>query len=299
MENAHFFRDKLAAGKTLLGTCITFVDAAISESLADIVDFVWIDTEHNPLSLERVQGHIMATKASEAVPLVRVPVNDPAVIKPILDIGAAGVIVPLVKTVDDVRRAVAACRYPPEGVRGFAPRRPSGYGARGGPEFCKLANETVITIVQIEQAEALANLPEILKVPGLTSVVVGPNDLAASLGYTGQPRHPEVHRAIDTVIAAGCKANIPVGLATGFAPDELTAWADKGVNWMAIGADFILLRHTLNQLTKHVREHREIARPRIHSSLSRRFRSRSPPENRRWQTSSSRPKSCETLLART
>jgi 2-keto-3-deoxy-L-rhamnonate aldolase RhmA len=255
LENAKFFRDKLATGKTVLGTCITFVDPTVTEALTRVLDFVWIDTEHNPLTLERVQGHIMATKGTETTPLVRVPVNDPAVIKPVLDIGAAGVIVPLVKTADDVRLAVSACRYPPEGVRGFGPRRPSNFGARGGPEFCRLANETIITIVQIEQAEALGNLPDILAVPGLTSIVVGPNDLAASLGYTGQPRHPEVLRAIDTVIAQARAAKIPMGIAVSDDPEALVAWADKGVNWIAIAADYGLLVRSASQLAGRVREH--------------------------------------------
>lgn len=256
MENAHFFREKLAAGKTLLGTCITFFDPAITESLSQILDFVWIDTEHNAMSLERVQGHLMATKGSQTVPLVRVPANDPVLVKPVLDIGAAGVIVPLVKTADDVRLAVAACRYPPEGVRGFGPRRPTGYGARGGPEYCQLANRTIITIVQIEQREALENLDEILAVPGLTSVVVGPNDLAASLGFTGQPGHAEVIRAIDTVIAKARAAGVPMGLAVGDDPDTLAEWIDKGVNWLSIAADFVLLTRRASQLTSRLREHK-------------------------------------------
>jgi 4-hydroxy-2-oxoheptanedioate aldolase len=255
VENGHFFRDKIAAGKTLLGTCITFVDPTVTEALTRVLDFVWIDTEHNALSLERVQGHIMATKGTETTPLVRVPANDPVLIKPVLDIGAAGVIVPLVKTADDVRLAVAACRYPPEGVRGFGPRRPTGFGARGGPEYCRLANQTIITIVQIEQAEALENIAAILAVPGLTSVVVGPNDLAASLGYTGQPRHPEVLRAIDTVIAKSREAKIPMGIAVGDDPELLVEWADKGVNWLAIAADYALLMRAALQLTGRVREH--------------------------------------------
>jgi 2-keto-3-deoxy-L-rhamnonate aldolase RhmA len=154
-----------------------------------------------------------------------------------------------------VRLAVSACRYPPEGVRGFGPRRPSNFGARGGPEFCRLANETIITIVQIEQAEALGNLPDILAVPGLTSIVVGPNDLAASLGYTGQPRHPEVLRAIDTVIAQARAAKIPMGIAVSDDPEALVAWADKGVNWIAIAADYGLLVRSASQLAGRVREH--------------------------------------------
>jgi 4-hydroxy-2-oxoheptanedioate aldolase len=254
VENAHFFRDKLASGKTLVGTCITFIDATVTEALTRTLDFVWIDTEHNPISLERVQGHIMATKGSETTPLVRVAANDPVLIKPVLDIGAAGVIVPLVKTADDVRLAVSACRYPPEGVRGYGPRRPSAYGTRGGSDYCKAANQAIITIVQIEQAEALKNLTEILAVPGLTSIVVGPNDLAASLGYTGQPRHPEVIRAIDDVIAKARGAKVPMGIAVGDDPDVLVEWADKGVNWLAMAADFALLIRSASQLAARVRE---------------------------------------------
>lgn len=255
MENAHYFREKLAAGKTLLGTCITLIDPTVTEALSQVLDFVWIDTEHNPMSLERVQGHLMATKGSQTVPLVRVPANDPVLIKPVLDIGAAGVIVPLVKTADDVQRAVAACRYPPEGVRGFGPRRPAEYGAKGGPEYCQLANRTIITIVQIEQHEALTNLDAILKVPGLASVVVGPNDLAASLGYTGQPGHAEVVRAIETVIAKSRAAGVPMGLAVGDNVESLKRWIDKGVHWLSIAADFALLLSRASQLTTTLRQH--------------------------------------------
>lgn len=255
MENAQFFRDKLAAGKTLLGTCITFFDPAVTEALSRVLDFVWIDTEHNPISVERVQAHLMATKGTQTTPLVRVPANDPVLIKPILDVGAAGVIVPLVQSADDVRHAVAACRYPPEGIRGFGPRRPSGYGARGGPEFCNLANRTIITIVQIEQAEAFKNIDEILAVPGLTSIVVGPNDLANSLGHTGQPRHPEVLRAIDSIISRAQAAKVPMGIAVGDDPELLVEWCDKGVNWIAIAADYGLLMRSATQLTERVRGH--------------------------------------------
>jgi 2-keto-3-deoxy-L-rhamnonate aldolase RhmA len=255
VENAHFFREKIASGKTALGTCITFFDPTVTEALSRMLDFVWIDTEHNAMSLERVQGHLMATKGTETTPIVRVPDNDPALIKPVLDIGAAGVIVPLVKTAADVKLAVAACKYPPEGIRGYGPRRPSGYGARGGPDYLQAANQTIITIVQIEQKEALTNLDEILAVPGLTSIVVGPNDFAASLGYPGQPRHAEVIKAIDTVIAKARAAKVPMGIAVGDDPDILIEWANKGVNWIAIAADFVLITRIAGQLAKRVREH--------------------------------------------
>lgn len=109
MQNATFFKNKLEKGKICLGTSITFSDACLTEVLCPALDFVWIDMEHNALSLEVVQAHIMATKGTQTTALVRVTWNDPALIKPVLDIGADGIIVPMIRTSEDVRRAVAAC----------------------------------------------------------------------------------------------------------------------------------------------------------------------------------------------
>ena len=254
MVNSVPFRDKLQRGQVCLGTCITFSDPTVSEALADALDFVWIDMEHNPLSLEAVQGHLLATKGTSTTPIVRVPWNDPVLIKPVLDIGAAGVIVPLVRTAEDVRRAVAACRYMPEGLRGYGPRRPSNYGRIGGPEYISSANASVMTIAQIEHVDALNNLDEILDVPGLTSVVIGPNDLAGSLGHAGEPRHPEVVRAIETVLARAQKVKFPVGLAGGGEPEDFAQWIRKGVGWVSIGADFWLLVRAITSFTTQVRE---------------------------------------------
>ncbi len=102
-DNADLFRQKLRGADVCLGTCVTFTDPTITETLATVLDFVWIDMEHNALSLEAVQGHIMATRGSQTTALVRVPWNDPVLIKPVLDIGAAGVIVPLIRTAEDAR----------------------------------------------------------------------------------------------------------------------------------------------------------------------------------------------------
>src|SRR5205823_4747110 len=94
------------------------------------------------------------------------------------------------------------------------------YGRIGGPEYIKAANACVLTIAQIEHVDALNNLDEILAVPGLTTVVIGPNDLAGSLGHAGEPRHPEVVRAIETVLTKAQKVKFPVGLAGGGEPDD-------------------------------------------------------------------------------
>ena len=211
----------------MLGTCVTFVDPTVTESLTRVLDFVWIDTEHNPLSLEHVQGHLMATKGTETTPLVRVPANDPVLIKPVLDIGrgrrdrAAG---------QNGRRRAAGRGRLPLSARGHSRLWSAAaveYGARAARSICQDGQPPIITIVQIEQREALENLDAILAVPGLTSIVVGPNDLAASLGYTGQPRHPEVIAAIDTVIAKARAARIPMGIAVGDDPEVLVEWIER------------------------------------------------------------------------
>jgi 2-keto-3-deoxy-L-rhamnonate aldolase RhmA len=255
MESARSFRARLREGPTCLGTCITFSDATVTEALCGIVDFVWIDMEHNPLSLEAVQAHVMATKGTSTTPLVRVPWNDPVLIKPVLDIGAEGAIVPFVRTAEEAMRAVAACRYPPLGIRGFGPRRPSNYGRDGGPEFCRAANEAVATILQIEHADAIRNIAAILAVPGLTSVVIGPNDLSGSLGHMGEPRHPDVLRAIDTVLTSARAADIPAGIAVGDDTAILSEWIDEGVRWVAIGADFLLLTSAAIRSVQAIRSH--------------------------------------------
>ena len=254
MENTNMFKTKLRQGDVCLGIGITFTDATVTEAVCSIADFVWIDAEHNALSLETVQAHIMATKGSDTTPLVRVPWNDPVLIKPVLDIGAAGVIVPLIRKADDVRQAVAACRYPPDGIRGFGPRRPSNYSRLGGPEFCQAANEAIITIVQIEHIDAVNNLDEILTVPGLTSVVVGPNDLAGSMGHMGQPDHPEVLTAIERVITTTRRTEVFVGIATGGEPEKLVEWINKGIQWMAVGTDFSFLVRSADQVIGPIRD---------------------------------------------
>lgn len=262
MERSGTFIDKMRRGEIALGTGISFTDPTVTEALSSVYDFLFIDTEHNPLSLEVVQAHIMATKGSSTTPIVRVPWNDPVLIKPVLDVGAAGVVVPFIKTADDARLAVAACKYPPEGIRGFGPRRPSQYGRLGGPEFCKAANDAMIVVVQIEHIDAVNNLDSILAVEGVTAIVIGSNDLSGSMGFTGQPRHPEVLRTVETVIDKARKANKFPGIAIGSNADMLVEWAQKGAQWLMMGNDYSLMLHAADQISADIRERtRHLAHP--------------------------------------
>ncbi len=258
MNTSSEFIDKMRNGKVCLGTNISFTDPTVTEALCDRVDFIWIDAEHNPFSLESIQGHIMATKGTNTTPLVRVPWNDPVLIKPILDMGAAGVIVPMIRTVEEARLAISACKYPLEGVRGYGPRRPSHYGSIGGPKFCKEANDSILTILQIEHIEAVRNIKEILSVRGAKAIVLGLNDLAGSMGLIGEPRHPSVIEAADTVINEARKAGVFAGVSIGDNVEQLIEWADKGAQWLSIGVDYLLLIHGLEMVTNQIRKHLEL-----------------------------------------
>ena len=257
MDNANKLKEKLQQGQFCLGIGITFNDSAVTEALGHVYDFAWIDTEHNGMTLERVEGHIVATRAVGATALVRVPWNDPVLIKPVLDIGADGVIIPMIKTADDASKAVTACLYPPEGIRGYGPRRPTNFARAGGGDYCKRANQKIITVVQIETAEAVENLDEILEVPGLTSVVIGPNDLSGSLGHMANPSHPEVVKVIESVIARVRRSSVFVGIAIGSDPDLGSYWMEKGAQWLQFGVDFGLMVERADGVCGIIREKAE------------------------------------------
>ena len=255
MENADKLRRKWQEEQLPIGCGISFSDPAIAEAMSNVLDFLFIDMEHNALSLETVQAHIMATRGSDAAALVRVPWNDPVLIKPVLDIGADGICVPLIRTADDARLSVQSCLYPPDGIRGFGPRRPLKYGLVKDRDYCQVANKKIIVIVQIEHIDAVNNLDEILAVPGVTAVLVGPNDLSGSMGLMGQTNHPDVVSAIETTVAKCRKAGVFVSIGLADNPDLLIDWVDKGMQWILAGVDWAVLMGGILSVSTRLREH--------------------------------------------
>ena len=241
MENAIKFRDKLQRGIVCIGAAVTFRDPTVSEALSSVLDFIWVDSEHGPLSIESIQGHVMATKGSDAAPIVRVPWNDSVLIKRVLDVGAAGVIAPMVCNAEEARRLVSACLYPPDGIRGYGPRRPSNYGQLPSQALCKTANAAIMPIAQIEHIDAVNNIEAILDVPGIAAILIGPMDLSGSMGHSGDPGHPDVLKAIDAVIAAGVRKNIHVGMGVTDDPKSAIPLIEKGVSWICIAPDYMLM----------------------------------------------------------
>ena len=238
INNVDRFRQRIKDGHVCVGTCITLSDPAVSELMAEAgYDFLWIDMEHCPLDLLTTLGHITAVRGTNTAPFVRVRCNDVNVIKPVLDLAPAGIIVPMVNSADEARRAVRACKYPPEGVRGYGPRRGQGYGRLTMQEYLETANEQTLVLIQIEHADAMKNLDEILAVPGLDGACVGPNDLSGSMGKLGHADDPEVVEAIDTAIEKIKQAGLFPGIATGYDPSTLPRWLGKGVQWINLNTD--------------------------------------------------------------
>ena len=231
-------RDKLRAGQIVLGAGITLSDPTVTEALAPSVDFVWIDLEHNPITIEAMLGHLIAARAGGCPSIVRIPSNDVSWIKRVLDSGAEGIILPRAYSVKEVAAFVSACRYPPQGTRGFGPRRPMQYGRLEEQAYLEQANRELFVAAQVETKELVAELDEVLKIEGLDSLVLGPQDLSGSMGRLGETTHPEVVKAMKTVGAKSKAAGKFLGSGLGADPEFAKVLIDCGVQWMQAGNDF-------------------------------------------------------------
>jgi len=249
------FKQRMRAGEILLGSWIDLVDPCACEIMAQVgFDWFLIDTEHGPIDISTLQNMLIAMRGSSTVPIVRVPWNDQVAIKRTLDVGAMGIIVPLVRTAQDVRDAISYCRYPPAGVRGCSPRRASNYFLDIDNYLAK-ANDGIIVIVQIEHIEAVKNLDEILAVPDLDGIFIGPADLSNSMGYFNQPGAPEVQETIVEVIRKGNEAGVCVGLAVGGTVEQIGSWAGKGVQLIPTGGDRRFMMNAAMQILGGVKEY--------------------------------------------
>lgn len=236
------FRDRLAsADRPLAGIWACTGSALVAEiSAGSGLDWMLIDMEHAPNSLESVLAQLHAVAASPITPVVRVPWNDPVVLKQVLDLGAQNVMVPMVASAAEAQDAVAALRYPPRGRRGVgsALARSARWNRVDG--YLGDADAHVSLVVQIETTAAVEAAGAIAAVEGVDAVFVGPSDLAASMGLLGQQTHPEVVAAVNRVIAEVSAAGKPCGV-NAFDPDVAEAYLAAGAAFVAVGADVALL----------------------------------------------------------
>ncbi len=236
---AERLRERLRSGRPVIGGHVFFTDPEISELLGyHGFEAVWIDAEHSAFDLNTILGHITACASAGTASLVRVAWNDPVRIKPILEMGPDGIILPMVCTAQEARDAVRACTYPLKGVRGFGPRRANRYGALENDEYLENAERSFLRILQIEHRDAIENLDDILTVEGIDLLICGPNDLSASYGHLCDTRNPEMFPIYDR-FAEKCKAagkSFGVSLGAGDRA-SIADWARRGANFIGCGDD--------------------------------------------------------------
>ncbi|MGH8034250.1 MAG: 2-dehydro-3-deoxyglucarate aldolase, partial [Lysobacterales bacterium] len=214
------FKRDLLAGKKLIG-CWSSLSNAITTEVLGVAGFDWIllDGEHSPNDVSTFIPQLMALKDSASAPVVRPSCNSEVEIKRLLDAGFYNFLVPFVESADEARRAVAATRYPPQGIRGVSiSQRSNRYGTV--PDYFKSVNEHICVMVQIESRAGVAAAREIAALDGVDCIFVGPSDLAAGLGHLGNAGHPEVQAAIAAVFADARACGKPIGI---LAPVELDA----------------------------------------------------------------------------
>lgn len=244
------FRSRLRAGELLIGPLMTLASPEAAEIMAYAgFDWLFIDAEHGPLDALTIQR--MMQGAGSVPCVVRVAASAEVPIKQALDIGAAGIIAPMVNTAEQAANVVRWAKYSPQGTRGIGVGRAHGYGAQY-QEYLRSANEDIAVIVQAEHIDAVKNIEAIVQVPGLDAVLVGPNDLAASLGRIGELTHPDLIAAIERVTQVCRSARMPLGI-FGASAEAVRPHIERGYTLITVGVDVVMLGEAAKQLLARLR----------------------------------------------
>lgn len=244
------FKRALHAGTQQIGLWCAVPSNYVSEILAGAgFDWLVLDTEHAPNELPNVFNQLQSMVGYGTQPVVRVPWNDAVTLKRFLDIGTQSFLIPMVQNAEEARAAVAATRYPPDGIRGYAVASRATRFGRIGDYFTRYADEMCV-LVQVETMEALEKVEEIAAVPGVDGIFIGPGDLSASMGLLHQPTHPKVVEAIEDglrrIRAAGNRGGVLV------VGDEALArrYMAAGSVFTAVGVDAALFARSAEALAK-------------------------------------------------
>lgn len=226
-----------------IGCWLSMANAYSAEAIASLgFDWVCADMQHGMIDYTDLTYMLPAISSTDAVPLVRVPWNEPYEIMKVLDAGAYGVIVPMINNRQEAEAAVRACRYPPAGQRSFGPIRAALYG-RGG--YAKEANDQIACLAMIETKEGIDNLQEIVTTPGLNGVYIGPADLALAMGLPVRGDQPEAeHFEMVKKIRQAC---VDAGIACGIHTSSL----EYTQKYLEIGMNFVTLGSDAGHMTKH------------------------------------------------
>ena len=244
------FRARLKNGNVLIGTLITMPLPEITEIMVEVgFDWLFVDTEHAPFNAKDALK-ILQTAGDRCPCAVRIPANHEVWIKKALDIGASAIIAPQVNSAEEAELIVQLCKYPPRGARSVGIGRAHKYGL-GFKEYVEKANDEVAVILQAENTNALKNISEIVRVPGIDAVFIGPYDLSASMGKMGNLTDPDVRNAISTVAECCRDAGLCVGIFVDTAETAAT-FIKQGFRLIAISTDGLYMaqgaKKTLNSL---------------------------------------------------
>ena len=230
-------KNKLENGGIAIGTHLKWSNSNFVELFALAgFDYIWLDGEHGTMSLDTINNNIRIAQSNGVAAIYRVPWNDPVRVKPILEMGPDGIVFPFIRTAEEARLAVASCKYPPQGIRGYAPGRAIRYGLTPLDKYLEEVKKTWV-IMQIEHIDAVRNLDEILSVPGVDACIIGMMDLSASIGMLGQVKSPEVTALLDEIGEKITRAGKPFGVAMGYDDQLVEDWIRRGAQMIGVGGE--------------------------------------------------------------
>lgn len=253
------FKDKFKKQRVVLGTWMQIPSGSICEIAAKQgLDWLAVDMEHTEIGFETLADMFRGLKGSKTAPFVRVTRNNALEIRRSLDIGAEGVIVPLIDTADEAKAAVSYAKYPPKGIRGHAFCRANDWG-EGFSEYAKTANDRLCVFVMIESKRAVENIDEILKVDGLDGVFIGPYDMSASYGVPGNVSDALVVNGCNAVLEA-CKRHgkIPGIHIVNPDPEMIDNHIKKGFQFIAVGIDTLFLINGFKGIVSDVNKLKDV-----------------------------------------
>ena len=259
MESAHLranlAKAKIGRGEVAVGTLCTTASTLMAEALGHAgYDYLIVDLQHGENNLGNLQGMLQAISATPAIPLVRVPGNLPIYIQRTLDLGAYGVVVPLVDTRADAQAVVASVRYAPVGGRSWGPVRGAMYG---GADYFAKSQDELLVIVMLETEAGMRNARDILSTPGIDGCFIGPNDLSISLGFS--PELTQLPDAVEAGIADILSATRETGKVGGiqcFSSETATTRINQGFRFVSISSDLRMARASATAILRTVRPER-------------------------------------------
>lgn len=236
--------------RAAFGITLTIHDPFLAEAISSgPFDYLLIDTEHSPLSLYQLQTQLISLRTGQASILVRLPDDNPIAIMQVLDLGAHGIVVPHVESREDCEAVVRAALYAPDGDRGIGPRRAARLVERSS--YFRDANQRVFVGIMIESKGGADQIDEILKVPGVGGVMIGLQDMAASLGHLNDPDDAEVLKAVERVVSGCRRAGVPYGM---YAATEkrMRELIDADARIISVGSDLLFLEHGMSLVASDV-----------------------------------------------